>query len=221
MLLGDAANSEIMAHAHLDRARVLTITSAQEASAELVVRNVRESCPSLRVVTRADSADGVARMVEAGAEDVVSPELEGGIELMRHTLLDLGYRPRQIQAYANDLRESGYEALDDDAKAKRMVALDRLMTSLGELDLYWAGVQEGSEADGLTLAELDLRARTGASAVVLRHGKDLSLVVNARTRLRAGDAVGLMGTSSQLTAAEGLFTAPSAATGGQGRSDPA
>ena len=221
VLLGDAANSEIMAHAHLDRARVLTITSAQEASAELVVRNVRESCPSLRVVTRADSADGVARMVEAGAEDVVSPELEGGIELMRHTLLDLGYRPRQIQAYANDLRESGYEALDDDAKAKRMVALDRLMASLGELDLYWAGVQEGSEADGLTLAELDLRARTGASAVVLRHGKDLSLVVNARTRLRAGDAVGLMGTSSQLTAAEGLFTAPSAATGGQGRSDPA
>ena len=102
-----------------------------------------------------------------------------------------------------------------------MLALDRLMASLGELDLYWSTVREGSEADGSTLAELDLRARTGASAVVLRHGKDLSLVVNARTRLRAGDAVGLMGTSDQLNAAEELFTGPSASIGGQDRSSPA
>ena len=97
VLVGDAANSEIMSHAHLDTAHVLTVTNSQQSSAELVVRNAREAHPNLRVVTRADSAEGVAMMVDAGAEDVVSPELEGGIELMRHTLIDLGYNERQIQ----------------------------------------------------------------------------------------------------------------------------
>ena len=210
VLVGDAANSEVLAHAHLADARVLVVTTRQEASAELVVRGAREEAPGLRIVTRADTGDGVLSMIEAGAEDVVRPELEGGIELMRHTLLDLGYRPRQIQAYANELRESGYEALGDNALAKRSLALDRLMASLADVDLYWAVVGERSAADGRTLSEIDLRVQTGASAVVLRRGEDLTLFLDARTRLEAGDHVGLMGTSAQLDAAERLLGEPAA-----------
>ena len=199
VLVGDAANSEVLAHAHLADARVLVVTTRQEASAELVVRGAREEAPGLRIVTRADTGDGVLSMIEAGAEDVVRPELEGGIELMR-----------QIQAYANELRESGYEALGDNALAKRSLALDRLMASLADVDLYWAVVGEGSAADGRTLSEIDLRVQTGASAVVLRRGEDLTLFLDARTRLEAGDHVGLMGTSAQLDAAERLLGEPAA-----------
>lgn len=205
VLVGDAANSEIMEHAHLGTARVLTVTVKQEASAELIVREARASFPKLRVVARADSEDGVAMMVEAGVEDVVRPELEGGIELMRHTLVDLGYNHKQIQSYANDLRASGYEALADGDQVQRARALDRLISSLSGIDLLWVTVSPDGEAAGKTLGQTDLRARTGANVVTMVHEGRVITVPGARTVLRAGDTVGLMGTAEQLVAAERLL----------------
>ena len=205
VLVGDAANSEILAHAHLAAARVLVVAIRQEGSAEKIARDARAAAPGLRIVARAESDDAVEALVAAGADDIVRPELEGGIELMSHTLLDLGYKARQISSFASDLRASGYEALSDNARAQRRMAVDRMIASLRELELHWVCVRPGSEAAGHTLAELNLRVRTGANAVALRRGKELTLFLDARTRLAAGDSVGLMGTDEQLTAAAYLL----------------
>ncbi len=210
VLVGDAANSEILAHAHLERARVLVVAIRQDGSAEKIARDARGAAPGLRIVARADNDDAVAALVAAGVDEVVRPELEGGIELMSHTMLDLGYRPRQIHEYAAELRASGYAALEDSARAQRRVALDRMTASLRELDLHWASVEEGCAA-GRTLGELDLRARTGASAVALRRGESLQLFLGPKTVLRPGDTVGLIGTDEQLKAAEEVFAQPCSA----------
>lgn len=205
VLVGDAANSEILAHAHLERARVLVIALAAEGAAEMIAREAREVAPQLRIVARADSQDGVEALVDAGVDDLVRPELEGGIELMRHTLLDLGYRPRQIQNYADDLRASGYEALGDDGRVERQRAFGHLVASLSELELHWITVGEGCPMAGCSLAGLDLRARTGANAVALRRAGELEVFLDATTVLLPGDTVGLMGTAEQLEAAEALL----------------
>lgn len=205
VLVGDAANSEILSHAHLDTARVLVIASGGDATSEIIAREARALAPDLHIVARASDSDGVEAVAAAGANEVVRPELEGGIELMRHTLLDLGYRPRQIQDYANELRASGYEALGDNARGKRLHAFERLLASLSEVELYWVSVDADSPAAGRTLAELDLRARTGVNAVALRRAGELSLFLDAETRFEAGDSVGFIGTSDQLDAAEELL----------------
>ena len=137
--------------------------------------------------------------------EVVRPELEGGIELMRHALLDLGYRPRQIQGYANDLRESGYEALADGSRAQRRMAFDRMLASMRDVDLHWVRVGDGSAVAGKSLAELDLRAAVGVNAVALRHGETIEMFLDGATVLHAGDAVGLMGTSEALDRAEEIL----------------
>ena len=205
VLVGDAANSEILAHAGLAGARELVIAIRAEGSAEKIARDARAANPDLRIVARADGEDGVRALVEAGVNEVVRPELEGGIELMRHTLLDLGFRPRKIQGYVDDLRESGYEALGDGARAKRALAFKRLAAAMSELDIRWVSVTEGSAADGRTLAELDLRAQTGANAVALRHAGDLQPMVDPAMVLEPGDSLGLLGSDDQLDAAEALL----------------
>lgn len=205
VLVGDAANSEILAHAHLDTARVLVIASSGDAAAEAIAHEARAIAPGLHIVTRAEDEDGLAALVAAGVNEVVRPELEGGIELMRHTMIDLGYTPRQIQDYANELRASGYEALGDGAQAARRRAFERLAASLSEVELEWQAVADGSVAAGCTLGELDLRAQTGANAVALRRGDDVALFIDAQTELHAGDKVGLIGAAEQVEAAARLF----------------
>lgn len=205
VLVGDAANSEILAHAHLDAARVLVIAGGGDAAAEAIAYEARLFAPGLHIVTRAEDEDGLKALAAAGANEVVRPELEGGIELMRHTLIDLGYTPRQIQDYANELRASGYEALGDNAQGARRRAFERLVASLSEVELEWVLVGEASTAAGSTLADLDLRAKTGVNAVALRRGDEVTLFLDARTELHKGDKVGLVGTVEQVEAAAKLF----------------
>lgn len=205
VLVGDAANSEILAHAHLDAARVLVIAGGGDAAAEAIAYEARLFAPGLHIVTRAEDEDGLKALAAAGANEVVRPELEGGIELMRHALIDLGYTPRQIQDYANELRASGYEALGDNAQGARRRAFERLVASLSEVELEWVLVGEASTAAGSTLADLDLRAKTGVNAVALRRGGEVTLFLDARTELHKGDKVGLVGTVEQVEAAAKLF----------------
>lgn len=211
VLVGDAANSEILKHAHLDRARELVIAIRHENSAEKIVHEGRSKNAGLRIVTRADSEDGVVSLVEAGVNEVVRPELEGGIELLRHTLLDLGFKPKQIQGYVDDLRESGYDALNDTSRLKRMRAFERLMATMSDIDMQWVTVGEG-EAAGKTLADLELRTRTGAQAVALRQAGVVQPFVDARVPLKPGDVLGLVGTAEQMDRAEAILAgAPDAA----------
>lgn len=202
VLQGDAANSTILEHAHLGKARLLVIAIDQEASAELIAHEARELAPGLAVIARADSDEAVAALAGAGVSEVVRPELEGGIELMRHALVRLGYRPQQIQGYANDLRASGYEALGDGAQMSRVRAIERLMGALHGLELDWVEVGEGSRLVGATLAESDLRARTGAQVVARRRGDEVTLAIAPDDPLRAGDVLGIMASPEGIAAAE-------------------
>jgi len=77
--------------------------------------------------------------------------------------------------------------------------LHHLLPGLGEP--VPARIAEGSPAAGRSLAQLDLRGRTGATVLaVVRPGQDVLLPVG-REVLHAGDVVALAGTADAIAAA--------------------
>ncbi|MCW5881290.1 MAG: cation:proton antiporter [Anaerolineae bacterium] len=108
-LMGDAANSEVLTHAGLADARALVVTLPEEAATEVVVVAAREMAPDLPIIARAGTRSGVQRLYRSGAQEVVQPELEGGLEIMRLTLLTLGFPPEQVQPYTDAVRHDHYE----------------------------------------------------------------------------------------------------------------
>lgn len=203
ILVGDAANSEVLRHAHLERARVLAIAMSHECSAEKIAGEARRANGEIKIVTRADTSGGVAALVEAGADEVIRPELEGGIELLRHTLIDLGYRPRQIAGCVDMLRQDAYEMLGESSGVRRAQAFERMVAAMSEIDIQWVPVRAGLA--GSTLVELDVRGQTGAQAVALRRGEGVQPYVNPAAPLQAGDVLGLVGTADQTEAAGELL----------------
>jgi CPA2 family monovalent cation:H+ antiporter-2 len=67
-------------------------------------------------------------------------------------------------------------------------------------------VAPGSPAVGRSLAELDLRGKTGATVLAIRRGEQTLLVPSGAQRLEAGDLLALAGTHEALEAAETLVT---------------
>jgi CPA2 family monovalent cation:H+ antiporter-2 len=79
-------------------------------------------------------------------------------------------------------------------------------------------VQSGSEAAGVTLGELNLRGRTGATVVALSRDGQRQPMPTAATRLEAGDMIALTGSGTAIGTAAALLRArdtssPPSATG--------
>jgi CPA2 family monovalent cation:H+ antiporter-2 len=107
-IYGDAANPQVLEHAGLDAAILLAVLVPDRATAEAVTRFARAHGPRLDIVARAEAAEDVAKLREAGATEVVQPEFEAGLEVIRHALGRLGVSGTELQNIAAGRRGSFY-----------------------------------------------------------------------------------------------------------------
>lgn len=106
VLYGDAASSEILQHAALPHAQALVITVPDDHSAIAIVRTARVIAPDLKILARASTWRGGRDLVQAGAKHVVRPELEGGVEMVRQTLLELEFDSGEAEILAGAVRRA-------------------------------------------------------------------------------------------------------------------
>lgn len=206
VLYGDAASSEILDHAGLERARALIITLPDDAAATAVVLIARHRAPHLHIIARASTWEGATRLREAGADEVVRPELEGGVEIVRRTLLDLELPLEDVVRYTDLARREELKE-DDTLSPERTRLLADLVKAARHVDMRWLTVAEQSALAGQTLAASRLRSRTGVSVVAIVRAGVLLGNPGPDDVILAGDRVAVIGSPEQLPAAEGLLDA--------------
>ncbi len=65
-LLGDTANSDMLSHAALERAKLLVVTLPEEAATELTVAAAKDIAPQIPIIARAATRAGVKRLSGLG-----------------------------------------------------------------------------------------------------------------------------------------------------------
>lgn len=189
-LYGDAADSEVLDHAALDRARALVVTLPDEAAAEVIVASAHDQAPALPIIVRAATQVGVERLRRLGAREVIHPELEGGLEILRHTLARLGFPAGEVEDYANAVRRDRYDITLSSPGERE--ALDQLRRVPQAYALSWVRIEEDSPLIGRPLAVFSLdTARQTRIVAVLRDGQLLPRLDDT-VRLRASDLVGIL-----------------------------
>jgi CPA2 family monovalent cation:H+ antiporter-2 len=108
-IYGDVANEQVILAAHITTARVFVVAVPDAFAAETAVRLARTLNATLDIIARADRRAFVARLVEAGATEVVHPSFEAGLEMVRHTLHRFGMSMQEIQAIVAARRIDYYE----------------------------------------------------------------------------------------------------------------
>lgn len=202
-LFGDAANSEVLNHAGLDQARALVITVPNETTAELITATADEIAPQLPIIVRASTDTGVQRLAAHGAHYIIHPELEGSLEIVRHTLLILDYPMEQIQRYVDTIRQDSYVNTPEHEQYR---ALDQLVSAVRGVEIAWLMVTRGSPIVGQSLAEANLRARFGASIIALMRDHKVFPNPKSDFRFSEGDLVGFIGNREELAATEGFLS---------------
>lgn len=175
VLEGDATDDDILRQAGIERAWGL-ITAAGEDSVNLfVVVSARALNPNLTIVARSSRAQNEQKMLRAGANRVVSPYSIGG-KRMANSLM----RPHLTQF------------------------IEELTFGDVEVWLEEMRVEEESKLIGQTMAQLDLRRRTGVTVLAILRSAGI-LSSDGNTQLQVDDQLILIGTRQQLDQLEALL----------------
>ena len=202
-LYGDAANSEVLTHAGLARARALVVTLPNETASEIVVAAARQLAPNLPIIARSATQSGIKRLTELGARDVILPELEGGLEVLRFTLLALGYPPMDVQQYSDAVRRDQYDPNVNSPEEHQV--LDKLISAIRGMEVTWVPLGEGNPLVGRTIAEVDIRSKTEASVIAILRQHQVIPNPKSATQFEMGDVVGLLGDLDELAHARKLL----------------
>jgi len=206
VIYGDATSGEVLAAAGIERARLVLVAVGSAFDVESIVRNARQLAPQVHIVARATKMAQVALLHELGIHEIVQPEFEAGLEMMRQTMLHFDVAPEVIERMSDDVRAAAYAPLAHHG------ADAHLEGSLGAakvaLALSWHELLADSPLVAKTLGDGVIRVASGVLVVgILRNGV-LLMNPTAHEVLQSGDMVAVCGTPDQRRAFAHLVLPP-------------
>jgi len=206
---GDATSREALAHAGVEKARLVVVAINDPRAAQRTVNALKLYSPMIPVLLRCRYLADHDALLKLGAKDVVVQELEAGVEIVVRVLRDLGVPRNLIDERIREVRAQ------TKASARRLTVPRSKAGEMGDL----AGlkverflVRKGSFADGRSIAGLRLRQVTGALIVSVRRDGALLEEPDPSLPLEPEDVVYIVGSGPARRAARWMLE-----TGNHGR----
>ncbi|MFH1874242.1 MAG: cation:proton antiporter [Pseudomonadota bacterium] len=105
--VGDGASAELLSHSRIEKAKMLAIAVPDYINGLAIVRQARRLNSQITIVARSRYRDQVSDFYEVGADIVICEELEAGIEMGRHVLLQLGVEEETANQFISEIRSFG------------------------------------------------------------------------------------------------------------------
>ncbi len=205
IVYGDASSAVVLEAAGVHSARLMLVTTPAALDTDLIIERVRQLNPELHIVVRAATLSQLNQLQERGIYEVVQPEFEAGVEMVRQTLLHFDMPAADIQQLSDTIRNERYQAfatLHTDAQI-----LERLRRAVRTLEIEWIDLPDNAPCIGLTLAAAAIRTQTGASIVTILRGHDVIPNPAPDEVFAAHDCVAVIGTLDQRRAFRQLIGA--------------
>jgi CPA2 family monovalent cation:H+ antiporter-2 len=120
-LYGDSIGEPVLLRAGIARAHVIAVTVPNTIGAVQTVRVAKRLNPDLHVVARAARAAELPDLRAVGANEIVQPEFEAGLEFLRHVLRSQAVPEQEIEHLVDRRRYLFYQ---EDDPMLALVALD-------------------------------------------------------------------------------------------------
>jgi CPA2 family monovalent cation:H+ antiporter-2 len=188
---GDASRRAVLESIGAPRARAAVVALGDPTATRRCVALLRQLAPDCRILVRARRVSEISELERLGATEAIPSEFEVSIELFVRLLQHLGVPRHVVRVQESLIRLDHYQALRGVGATPELFAQARKLVMGGILET--AQVMAGSVAAGRTLAELDLRRRTGASVLSVVRVEHPLPTPDGTTRLEADDLVVLYG----------------------------
>lgn len=200
---GDATREEILRALGAERARLLVIAISDPAATRRMVRVARGLNPTVHIIARTRYVVEIPELTRLGANAVIPEEFETSIEIFARVLAHYDVPEGEIDRLVDGIRASHYEALRP-GSALRFAPAGAL-GAMPQMTVDRIVLPPAAPAAGKSLAQLELRSRTGALVLSIRRGESDLPTPDPRFRLAAGDVLVVVGQPNQIAAARDLL----------------
>ena len=196
IVYGDAARGTLLEHLGIAHARTLVVAGADAAATREIVTTAHHANPRLVILARTRYLAEMGPLMNLGASQVVPEELETALELIGRVMRAYGAPESMVYEQKIKLRGKHYTALTDGAPE----TLPPVLEMLGALQIERVAVTADGPAVGRSLAELNLRARTGATVLAVLRGTETVLTPSGSFRFAADDLLVVAGGTEAVLA---------------------
>ncbi|HSP99422.1 MAG TPA: cation:proton antiporter, partial [Candidatus Dormibacteraeota bacterium] len=193
---GDATRRAVLDEMGAAVARAAVIALGDPLATRRVVAQLRRVNRDMRILVRVQRVRDIDAVEKLGADEVIPSELETSIELIVRLLTHFGVPRHVVRVQESVIRLHHYQALRELSTSAQLLAETQRLIAGGILES--AQVMHGCRAAGRTLAELDLRRRTGATVLNIVRDEVPLPTADAGTVLEVGDLVVLYGSHEAI-----------------------
>jgi CPA2 family monovalent cation:H+ antiporter-2 len=206
---GNAGHPRLLEAAGVAEAALVIVTVPEDQQALLAVHAARSLNPRVPILARAHFRVADEALRAAGATEVIQPEVEAGLTLIRHGLDALALPKESVITYLEVLRLALGGEPDRAREARRGLPEVREVTVASD------GLADQS------LGEARLRERFGVTVVrIERPDGGVVMSPDAETLLRLGDRIRVFGLPHQIEAFVAETQPPTRAGPGGGAAGP-
>ncbi len=210
ILYGDAATREVLEQAGVQKARVLVLAISDPVGSRHATELARRLNPSVHIIVRTRYVREMESLFVLGANEVVPEEFETSVEIFSRVLRNYLVPRDIVEQSVREIRQDGYEMFRVIRETHRPTeAIHDLIRGV-VMEVYQ--VKEGCALEGQTLAEADLRGKTGVMVLAIQTDSQVQANPTPGARFTVGNVALLLGTPEQLARAAPLFYDSAAGT---------
>lgn len=140
--VGDASHEDTLLKANIEKANALITTLPNDAENLLIVLTVKQINPALKVISRASDDHSYSKLIRAGANNVIMPDIVGGARMAK-----LVTEPDVVEFLELIMLREGVD--------------------VGIVEISCKELLKSSQKT--TIADLDIRKKTGVSMIGLKR----------------------------------------------------
>lgn len=188
---GDGTRSEILHKLGLSTARMLVIVISDPASTRRMVQLARKENPRIYIIVRTRYTAEVEDLLRLGANEVIPEEFETSIEIFAKVLHRYQVPRNLLFDQIERVRSRSYEALRRvDLPVRSLPEKCEIVSDI-ETETYLIG--EKTPAAGLSIRDLKIRSRTGATVIAVRRDGEILSGPDPDFIFKPGDVVYFIG----------------------------
>jgi len=204
VIYGDASQEPALDAAEIREASLFIITIPVITVIREILRITRQVRDDIDIIARTDISADPAEFQDLNIHELVQPEFEASLEIIRQALLHYDFPIAAIQTYTDDIRHSHYSPLVKDTHSRN--TLSNLKNACYLMETSWVSISGKSPAEGRSLRDLDVRTRTGASVTGVFRNNLFSPNPGPDFVFREGDLVSVIGNSEAVHSFEKLVS---------------
>ena len=192
VIFGDATNSLILKHLHVQEARVVVIAISDPGATKKIISNVRLYTKTAFIIVRTRYVREIEENIKLGADEVIPEEFETSIEIFNRVLKKYLVPYNEIMDFTASIRSSDYEMLTSVKGRPHKPSLQHL--HIPNREIVTLSVQQNNRAIvGKSIQNSGIGKNFRVTVLAIKRDTQYITEILPGTKIKQGDLLYIFG----------------------------